>query len=254
MYIYTCSPDYESMLTCIYEAWASGKGHANIKLCVEPADQYSLFDEYIHVEGNAEKAEKVSRAVWTRISQYLYWEISHALLSFEEDALDTVYRIMILGFHFGPQVTEMIQYKEVVRFREIRKLVSREVCSFQEFMRFYKVQDDVYVAHFEPRSRVIMPVAKYFMDRMPSENWMIIDDTHKEAIIHPKDEDCYMRILTDEELQALSSTESEDYYTRLWRNYFHTMGIRQRENKACQNNHFPLWMRKHATEFKEECE
>jgi len=92
------------------------------------------------------------------------------------------------------------------------------------------------------------------MDRMPSENWMIIDDTHKEAIIHPKDEDCYMRILTDEELQALSSTESEDYYTRLWRNYFHTMGIRQRENKACQNNHFPLWMRKHATEFKEECE
>ena len=95
-----------------------------------------------------------------------------------------------------------------------------------------------------------MPVASYFMERMASENWMIIDDTHKEAIVHPKDAECYLRILTEEEAKALLATEQEDYYSRLWRNYFRTMGIRQRENRTCQNNHFPLWMRKHVTEFK----
>lgn len=250
MYIYTCKNDYDSMLTCIYEAWAGGKGHKNVKLCVEPIEQLSLFDEYIHVDADERKAEKVSNSIWHKISPQVYWEISYALLSFEEDALDTVYRMLILGFHFGPKVLDMVQYREVIRFREIRKPVSREVHSFREFMRFCCVNDNLYVAHFEPRSRVLMPVASYFAERMPSENWMIIDDVHREAIVHPKDEECYLRILTEEEAEALLATEHDDYYSRLWRNYFHTMGIRQRENRACQNNHFPLWMRKHVTEFK----
>lgn len=251
MYLYTCKSDYDSMLTCIYEAWASGHGHHNIRLCVEPIEQYGLFDEYIHVEPDEKKAESVSSAVWRQISPRVYWEISYALLSFEEDALDTVYRLLILGFHFGAKALDMVQYREVIRFREIRKLVSKEVHSFREFMRFYRVEGGVYVAHFEPRSRVLMPVASYFAERMPSEHWMIVDDVHREAIVHPKDEECYLRLLTEEELKALSNTEREDTYTRLWRNYFHTMGIARRENRACQNNHFPLWMRKHVTEFQE---
>lgn len=251
MYIYTCRPDYDSMLTCIYEAWASGYGHQNIKLCVEPVEQYGLFEKYIHVEPDEIKAEKVCRSLWHKISPQVYGEISYALLSFEEDALDTVYRVMILGFQFGSGVLDMVQYKDVLRFRQIRKLVSREVHSFREFLRFYLVEGNVYVAHFEPRSRVLMPVASYFTQRMPSENWMIVDDVHGEAIVHPKDEECYIRILSGEELQALSSTEQEDSYTHMWRNYFRTMGIARRENRACQNTHFPLWMRKHVTEFQE---
>lgn len=254
MYIYTCRPDYDSMLTCIYDAWASKKGHNNIRLCIEPVEQYSLFDEYIHIEPDEVKAERVSRSVWGKISPGLYHEMSYALLSFEEDALDTVYRVLILGFHFGAGVADMVQYKEVVRFREIRKLVSREVHSFREFLRFYQVEGPIYVAHFEPRSRVLMPVASYFADRMPSENWMIVDDVHREAMVHPQNEACYLRILTEEELKALSYTEQEDFYTRLWRKYFHSMGISQRVNRACQNNHFPLWMRKHVTEFRESYE
>lgn len=250
MYVYTCNSDYDSMLTCIYEAWAGGRGHKNVKLCIEPVEQFSLFDEYIHVEADENKAEKVSSAVWHKISPQVYGEISYALLSFEEDALDIVYRLLILGFHFGPKVLDMVQYREVIRFREIRKLVSREAHSFREFLRFYCVNDNLYVAHFEPRSRVLMPVASFFTERMPSENWMIIDDTHREAIVHPKDEECYLRILTEAETKALLATEQDDYYSRLWQKYFRTMGIRQRENPACQMNHFPLWMRKHVTEFK----
>ena len=250
MYIYTCKPDYDSMLTCIYEAWAGKKGHKNIRLCTEPIEQYSLFDEYIHVEPNEKKAESVSRSIWWKISPGLYNEISYALLSDEADALDTVYRVLILGFHFGAEVVDMVQYKEVVRFREIRKRVSREVHAFREFLRFSPVQGQIYVAHFEPRCRVLFPVASYFADRMPSEHFMIVDDVHKEAIIHPKDENCYLRILTDDELQALLHTERDDYYARLWKKYFHTMGIAQRTNRACQNTHFPLWMRKHVTEFR----
>ena len=59
MYIFTCEHKWEAMLTCIYDAWASKKGHANIKLMLEPVEQYSLFDTYTHVDADA-KRQKVS--------------------------------------------------------------------------------------------------------------------------------------------------------------------------------------------------
>ena len=72
MYIFTCEHKWEAMLTCIYDAWASKKGHANIKLMLEPVEQYSLFDTYTHVDADAKKAESVMRSVKNKISLRLY--------------------------------------------------------------------------------------------------------------------------------------------------------------------------------------
>ena len=40
----------------------------------------------------------------------------------------------------------------------------------------------VYVSHLEPKSDVIMLVGRHFADRMPSEHWMIIDDTTEDCM------------------------------------------------------------------------
>ena len=85
---------------------------------------------------------------------------------------------------------------------------------------------------------------------MPSEHWMIIDDVHREAVIHPKDEAFYMKKLNDFEFNRLLETEQEnDGYTDLWKVFFETIAIKERENARCQRNLFPFWTRKHAVEF-----
>ena len=94
-------------------------------------------------------------------------------------------------------------------------------------------------------------MAEHFADRMPSEHFVIVDDNRRLAVVHPKDEELYFMYLTDEEFDVLSRSEDfEDEYTRLWRTFFKTIGIKERENRACQRNMFPIWMRKHAVEFK----
>ena len=91
-----------------------------------------------------------------------------------------------------------------------------------------------------------------FADRMPSEHFMIVDDVHREAIIHPKDEMYYLKTLSDEEYEQLLHTEEiNDSYTDLWKLFFHTIAIKERANAKCQDNLFPLWTRKHAVEFME---
>lgn len=250
MVIYTCKPEIEDMLTCIYEAWASGNGHQNVRLCVEPVEQYTLFDTYLHVDRDDEKVEKVVRSIQCKLSYSFYADISYAMLSAEPDMLDTVYRVLVLGFAYGPGVLEKYQYREVSRFLEIRKRVGREANHFWEFLRFTRLENGLYIAHFEPKGRVLVPVSWHFEDRMPSESWIIVDDVHQTAVIHPKDEESVFRYLTEAELERLKEAEkSEDAFTARWKIFFENVAIKERTNARCQMNHFPKWMRKHVTEF-----
>lgn len=250
MTYYTCLPEWEAMLSCIYEAWVSKKGHQNIKLLLEPIEQYTMFDEYIHVDSDFQKAYKVIDAVNLKISTYFYRELLYSSMAYEDDVLDNIYRCMILGFAYGPEALNMVQYKDIMRNQMIRTRVGKEVNRFQEFIRFHLVNDKVYVAHFEPKSRIAVALGAIFSDRMPSEYWMIIDDVHHEAVVHPKDGEFYLRKLTDEELGRLIETENQnDEYTDMWKDFFNSIAIEERKNEKCQRNLFPIWTRKHAVEF-----
>ena len=201
-------------MTCIYDAWVEALriGHEQIQVKKEPVFQQTMFDEYIHVDGDAKKAEKVIRSIRRDISDEAYLDVYYATLSAEEDALQAIYNFLRVGFAAGK----------------------------------------VYVSHLEPKSDVIMLVGRHFADRMPSEHWMIIDDTRKTACVHPKDGTNYLRYLTDAEFETLRKTEEyEDEYTDMWKTFFHAVGIKERENYICQRNLFPIWKRKHVVEFKD---
>ena len=50
MVIFTCSDNFEAMMTCIYDAWAARLGHSNIRLQTEPVGNLELFCEYRHID------------------------------------------------------------------------------------------------------------------------------------------------------------------------------------------------------------
>ncbi len=252
MFIFTCEDRFEDMMCCIYAAWeqALRSGHDSVKLLREPIMTYTLFDDFVHVDFDAEKFAKVVRSVKNKISYEAYVYIWFASLSHEEDALDAIYRYMIKGFKYGKNITRNIVDEEVLRILELKKSVGNEACHFREFARFNSLGGKVYISHIEPKDNVVWLVGDYFADRMPSEYWMVVDDSRKLAVIHPKDSENYMRELSGDEFEKLRETERfEDDYTKMWRNYFDTMSIKQRENYICQRNNFPKWKRKHVTEF-----
>lgn len=247
--VFCCDNDFTSMLTCIYVAGKCRLGRANFRLCVEPVEQLGLFERYVHVDADDLKAAEVVRAISTRISSGFYSDVMYCSGAYEPDTLDTIYSVIALGFRYGPKVLDMFQFPEVARFFEISRRYGAEAHSFREFARFNHIGDAL-VAHIEPKSHVLLPVAEYFIDRCPSENWMVIDDVHRQAVVHPADSPYYIRFLTDEEFERLRETEDyEDEFSSLWRSYVDRIAIQARTNYRCQLNHFPKWKRKHATEF-----
>ena len=252
MRIFTCKHQLEDMMTCIYDAWvyALRVGHDRVRLRTEPIVQATLFDEYVHVDADAEKTEKVLRSVRNKIGMQAYIDVYYACLM-EDDVLDDIYRFLRIGFQAGPRVIGMLAEPPVSRMLEIRRAVGNEIHHFREFARFQSLENQVYVSHLEPRNDVIMLVGNHFANRMPSEHWMIIDDNRKTACVHVKDGENYLRYLTDDEFSVLQKTESyEDEYTDMWKTFFHSISIEQRKNYVCQRNLFPIWKRKHAVEFR----
>lgn len=252
MKIFTCKDRFEDIMTCVYVAWeqALSVGHDQVRLLREPIYQASLFDEYVHVDADVDKNEKVVRSIRNSISFEAYLWVYYATLSTDEDALMAIYNFLRLGFHYGADVCKMLQNPYVMKMLELKRRIGNEAHHFREFARFTSLDNQVYVCHLKPKNNVISIVANHFADRMPSEHWMIVDDTRKMAVVHPKDEENYIRYLTDEEFLLLKQTEQrEDSYTDMWRGFFHAISIKERENYERQRNMIPIWKRKHAVEF-----
>lgn len=250
MIIFTCNDTFEDMMTCIYDAWASKEGHRNIRLQTEPTGNLELFCEYRHIDADMEKSKKVVRSIQNKISFSAYEMVFRCAMSCLPDKLDRIYRFLLLGFAYHGQVTSMLQHPYVIAMFEANRKVANETHLFREFLRFQSLPNGVLAAHIEPKSNLLSLLFPAFDDRLPSENWMIIDDTRQTAAIHPADEETYLTRLSDDEFQTLKHSEKiSDPFTDLWKTFFHTIGIKERTNPVCQRNHMPIWYRKHATEF-----
>lgn len=83
MKVFTCKDRLEDIMTCIYDAWSEALqiGHDQIQLKKEPIFQQTIFDEYIHVDQDTSKAEKVIRSIRRDISDEAYLDIYLATLS-----------------------------------------------------------------------------------------------------------------------------------------------------------------------------
>ena len=251
MTVFTCERGLEAMMTCIYQAWewALQHGHQNVRLELEPVLQTTLFENYEHVEPDVEKAAKVVRSIQKKISKEAYLYVYYACLA-QEDELDTIYRFLRVGFRNGGQVVHMLAEPSVMRMMELRRRVGNEIHLSREFLRFTSIGERVYISHLEPKNQIVYEVALHFADRMPSEHWMIIDDNRKIAVVHPADQEMYLQQLNEEQFIRLRESEKYgDSFEELWKTFFHTIGIKERENYKCQRTHMPLWMRKHVTEF-----
>lgn len=252
MFVFTCKNQFEDMLCCIDAAWkkAATKGHGQVHLQVEPVLQTTLFDEYIHVSYDEARYRCVLSTIAKTLSEYVLFQIQYASLSYEEDALDAIYRFLVYAFRIGPSALQQLTEPAVMRLLELKRTVGNEAHFFREFARFTRLSGNVYVCHLEPKSNVIAIVGRHFADRMPSEHFLIVDDNRHFAVIHPKDGENFIRQLSADEMTLLRRSEDyEDDITELWRTFVKKIAIQERKNPVCQRNMMPLWMRKHATEF-----
>ncbi len=123
MVVFTCNDNFESMMTCIYDAWAARLGHSNIRLQTDPVENLELFCEYRHIDADQKKVKKVISSIQKKKSWEAYQWVYAASMSFRQDKLDMIYRFLILGFATGPNVTKMLGHPYTSGVFELKRKV-----------------------------------------------------------------------------------------------------------------------------------
>lgn len=252
MRIYVCEDRFEGILCGIYDAWASGLGHANVRVQVRRTQTLELFAEYTEVETDPAKAEKVASSVRRKLSEDIYVNLYKTAMSCAPDKADCMYRYLVRAFAAGPGIVQMYQDPAVMRVFEICRNVGNETHLLLQFIRFRQLPGNVLFAETEPKNYQLTLTAPHFADRLPDENWIIYEKNHGQAAVHEGGKGWFLARMGEEEAGRLRDRAGEDGYEDLWQTFFETIAIEERKNPLCQRGHLPLRYRGTMTEFQRE--
>ncbi|MEM1124738.1 MAG: TIGR03915 family putative DNA repair protein, partial [Bacteroidota bacterium] len=131
--------------------------------------------------------------------------------------------------------------------------IGREVHRMHAFVRFQKTKDDIYTALIEPDFNVLPLIGDHFEKRYPIMQWLIYDVKRHYGIFYDLskvnfftfDSSDHQR-LTHLSREILSVEEKN--YQILWKSYFDSVNIPERNNAKLHLQHVPKRYWKYLTE------
>lgn len=263
MYIFLCEDSIDGIFTGIYDAWASGYGHANIALTTCPPDNYTLFCEYIAIQTDYGKSQKVARTLLKRLGEETYTELCQAALAAEgrsgkkkaTDKADAIYKTvrLALALKDGSKVLHYLGEPYVNRVFQLSRCAFNEAHHLLGFLRFQELENGLLFARIHPKNHVLPFLGEHFSDRLPQENFLIFDEPHKQAALHPKGKGFFLTDthgLKEEMLGRFSPEELE--YQRLWCGFFESIAVEARINPKLQNQNLPKRFQQDIVEFQKQ--
>ena len=247
---YVCEDSMEGIFTAIYDAWASGYGHANNRIQVSDERDYELFCDYILVTPEEEKSRKVIRTIKKTMGNEAYRYIYYMAISNEKEKADAIYRFMILGLHMGPSVLNHLSHDAVRPIMKTYKRVSMEGHHYRGFVRFQGLSNHILCSKIRPDNNLLTLLMPHFSDRLPNENFMIVDEGRGIAGVHPSKKEWFL-VLTDQMTSPMLSdySEQEQIMQQVWGTFVDSISIKERENYQLQRNMCPLRYREFMPEF-----
>lgn len=235
---------YEGLLTVIHAHYYDKLNP--VQLVPEDRYQQTLDTEYLYIATDYAKADQVILGIRKKFAPESEQHLFSAFLS-EEAPYMELYRYALLAFKMGRSVDAYEQLDYVLKVHKLSRYVSHEAHLLTGFCRFVETDTGILYADISPVNHVITLLAEHFKDRLMNQSWLIHDV--KRGIAAAYDGRDYAIESVPKNAQVVWGAEEEKFQA-LWRTFFDTIGVKERHNKKCQQNHLPLRFRSHMTEFK----
>lgn len=226
---YTYDGTFDGLLTVIFTAVYSRK----TPLHILPADRLQLAfgERYINIVTEAEKAARVINAVTKKIGSFGAKRLYYVFLSDAEDKEIIIYRYMMLGFKNGSIVNSALADDTVAAAFKAAEAVSREAEKFRQFTRFGIMEGSVHYARIVPKSNVLPVITPFFLKRLHSIPFIINDLTHDLCAVYNTRQ---WYITSSVGITPPDAAEDEREIKRLWKIFFDSVSIKERENLKLQ--------------------
>jgi len=252
MRVYQCEDSLEGVCAAIYRAYEEHAEHQGTWIRVDR--ELMLFGEYIPVETDLERAEKVMRTLRRRFGREDYEALGLALTTPDPEKAQAVYQTVVYGLRAKPMPGHLLDHQTdpyVLKTFQLAKKAGREYARLQEFLRFRELDRGILYAENNPRCHVLPYVMAHFANRFPQEDFAIRDIGRGLLGVHPAGGEWY---LTDSQeltlaLRQAGYSSQEMAYEELFRYFCHKIAIRERRNIGLQNQMMPKRFQKYTIEF-----
>lgn len=238
--IYQYDGSLDGFLCCVYESYVYKEAPA--AFCCDE-DPLSLYEVRTVVTQPA-YSQRVSRGIAARSGKALAVVRRGFLTCLPDKELHLyafIRKLLAEGPGFMRDLSEPACYP---LYRAIRHM-NGELEKLRGFVRFSDY-GGILGAEIEPKNRVLPLLRGHFCQRYANEQFFIYDRTHRELLLYANGRS---RITQIENFQPVLPGEDELYFRSLWKQFFQSVAIRERENPRCQNTFMPKRYRGTMTEF-----
>ncbi|WP_409968577.1 TIGR03915 family putative DNA repair protein [Bengtsoniella intestinalis] len=237
--IYTYDGSFNGLLCCIFESYAKKETPS----AIQTQEELSLFKNRIIVTDN-DKANRVYKKV-VKLSRFTANILKKAHLTCLTDKEMHLYSLAVrlinqgggfIGNQTDPQLYPILQ---AIRHME------REAHLLRGFVRF-SILGGALVGEIEPKNQVLPILRRHFCDRYQNETFFLYDRTHHQGLFYAQGKST---IIPVESFQMEASDDEEAHYRTLWKQFYDTIAIKERENPTCRRTQMPqrFWIT--MTEF-----
>jgi len=219
-------------LTCVHESFYAKE--LPIKIVSAANWEPSLYERK-KLASDETKANAVRASIAKNISKRALELTDHVFLCHHANKELKLLKFFITAFREGPKVLSMLGAEEVADVLAMERHMLGERHLLLGFIRF-KDFGNMLGAVISPKNFVLPLLADHFISRFPNENFMIYDNVHNAALIY---QDKKLEITAVEHIEFAAESQEELRYQALWKNFYNTIGIKERLNPRCRMTHMP---------------
>lgn len=239
---YEYDGSFDGFLTCVFESYANREE----AVCFQgpEAVSYTLW-ETRRVDTDREKALRVFRSIGPKMGNEATNLVCRAFLTCLEERELHIYRFLRYGYQRGPAVLRDLGDERVNTLNRAVQHLNGEAHLYKGFVRFSDC-DGVLMGEIEPKNRVLPLLRSHFTGRYNTEQFLLYDRTHREALIYKPRQ---WAIVPVEGITLPPAGADELRYRRLWRRFYDTIAIEGRYNPKLRQTHMPKRYWHVMTEF-----
>ena len=229
--VYYYDGSFDGFLSCIFESYANKEVLTAI-YCDEDAVP-TLFD-CRSVTTDSAHAMRVLRKL-IKVSPYAAELVQKGFLTCMEDKELYLYRMVVKLLREGPAFLRNFSDETLYPVACAVRHLEGEVHLLKGFVRFSEL-GGILGSEIEPQNRVLPLLRSHFCGRFREDQFFIYDRTHKEALFYAGGK-AVIRPLAD--FQMAPPDEREANYRLLWKRFYDTIAIKERENYVYHNGEIP---------------
>lgn len=230
--LYTYDGTFPGFLCCVFESVYAREIPAMI---APEGDAPLTMMDTKYIETDLRKCERVRASIPAKISKRAEQMVYTVFLSCLEDREIKLLRFLLKAYDEGGRIMRSLGDPILSPLLKAEKHLLGEAHLLTGFVRFADV-GGVLVSTITPKNYILPFLMRHFTLRFDNEDFMIYDKTHKAALVY---QNRRAEIIQVDSLKIPDFSVEELKYQSLWKQFYNTIAIKERENPRCRMTHMP---------------